>query len=71
MQPVGNVLSRTGSFGSNNQSANVSEKGGSPVLGVTRQGSQGSILEHFTSHAKELVNRQGSQEGLLAHMDKV
>ncbi|XP_024084924.1 MAP kinase-activating death domain protein isoform X2 [Cimex lectularius] len=35
---------------------------------------QGSILETFTSHAKELVRetkRQSSQEGLLAHVDKL
>lgn len=48
-----------------------SEKGPSSGLGVTRQGSQGSLLEQFTSQAKVLVNRQGSQEGILAHMDKL
>lgn len=35
---------------------------------------QGSILDSFTSHAKELVRetkRQSSQEGLLAHVDKL
>lgn len=39
-----------------------------------RQGSQGSLFEQFTSHAKELVKettRQSSQDGLLAHVDKV
>lgn len=35
---------------------------------------QSSILDTFTTHAKELVRetkRQSSQEGLLAHVDKV
>lgn len=42
--------------------------------GVSRQASQTSLLEQFAAQAKELVRettRQGSQEGLLAHMDKV
>lgn len=42
--------------------------------GVSRQSSQTSLLEQFAAQAKELVRettRQGSQEGLLAHMDKV
>ena len=42
--------------------------------GVLRQGSQGSLFEQFTSQAKGLVRetkRQSSQEGILAHMDKV
>lgn len=41
---------------------------------VTRQSSQGSIFEQFTSQARELVRettRQSSQDGLLAQMDKV
>ncbi|XP_064073669.1 MAP kinase-activating death domain protein isoform X4 [Vanessa tameamea] len=41
--------------------------------GVSRQASQTSLLEQFAAQAKELVRettRQGSQEGLLAHMDK-
>lgn len=39
-----------------------------------RQGSQGSLFEQFASQAKELVKettRQSSQDGLLAHVDKV
>lgn len=42
--------------------------------GVSRQASQTSLLEQFAAQAKELVRestRQSSQEGLLAHMDKV
>lgn len=42
--------------------------------GSQRQGSQGSLFEHFASQAKELVKettRQSSQDGLLAHVDKV
>lgn len=42
--------------------------------GVSRQASQTSLLEQFAAQAKELVKettRQSSQEGLLAHMDKV
>ncbi|GBP63223.1 MAP kinase-activating death domain protein [Eumeta japonica] len=42
--------------------------------GVSRQASQTSLLEQFAAQAKELVletTRQSSQEGLLAHMDKL
>lgn len=42
--------------------------------GVSRQASQSSLLEQFAASAKELVRettRQSSQEGLLAHMDKL
>ncbi|XP_028159910.1 MAP kinase-activating death domain protein [Ostrinia furnacalis] len=42
--------------------------------GVSRQASQSSLLEQFAAQAKELVRettRQSSQEGLLAHMDKL
>ncbi|CAB3228332.1 unnamed protein product [Arctia plantaginis] len=42
--------------------------------GVSRQASQTSLLEQFAASAKELVRettRQSSQEGLLAHMDKL
>jgi len=42
--------------------------------GVLRQGSQGSLFEQIASQAKDLVRettRQSSQDGLLAHMDKV
>lgn len=58
---IGNVLSRTASVSS-----------GSPPA-VARQGSQSSLMDHLASHAKDLVRetRQGSQEGILAHMDKV
>ncbi|PSN33006.1 MAP kinase-activating death domain protein, partial [Blattella germanica] len=64
---VGNVLARTSSFGS---------ASGAPggVPGVTRQGSQTSLFEQFAVSAKELVRettRQSSQDGLLAHMDKL
>lgn len=48
--------------------------GGGTGNGVLRQGSQGSIFEQIASQAKGLVRettRQSSQEGLLAHMDKV
>lgn len=42
--------------------------------GVLRQGSQGSLFEQIATQAKDLVRettRQSSQDGLLAHMDKV
>lgn len=79
---VGNVLARTSSFGSSsNSDLNRSGSGSSLVQRqssggstVTRQSSQGSIFEQFTSQARELVRettRQSSQDGLLAHMDKV
>ncbi|XP_043479698.1 MAP kinase-activating death domain protein isoform X7 [Leptopilina heterotoma] len=47
---------------------------GSTGNGVLRQGSQGSLFEQIASQAKGLVRettRQSSQEGLLAHMDKL
>lgn len=56
-----NILARTGSSGSSSSSPG-------------RQSSQSSLFENFASHAKELVRettRQSSQEGLLAHVDKV
>lgn len=68
-QNVGNVLARTSSSGSTGSSH--------PSLGSAnsqRQSSQSSLFEHFASHAKELVKettRQSSQDGLLAHVDKV
>ncbi|KAJ8911142.1 hypothetical protein NQ315_004432 [Exocentrus adspersus] len=69
---VGNVLARTSSFGSSgNGSPNQPLSADS---GVTRQSSQSSLFEQFTSQAKELVRettRQSSQDGLLAHMDKI
>lgn len=63
------VLARTSSSGSTGSSH--------PSLGSAssqRQSSQSSLFEHFASHAKELVKettRQSSQDGLLAHVDKV
>ncbi|XP_031781606.1 MAP kinase-activating death domain protein isoform X3 [Nasonia vitripennis] len=42
--------------------------------GVLRQGSQGSLFEQLASQAKDLVRettRQSSQDGILAHMDKL
>ncbi|CRK91266.1 CLUMA_CG004945, isoform B [Clunio marinus] len=66
---VGNVLARTSSSGSTGSSH--------PSLGSAnsqRQSSQSSLFEHFASHAKELVKettRQSSQDGLLAHVDKI
>jgi hypothetical protein len=68
---VGNVLARTSSFGS---STGVTTSGAVSGNSVTRQGSQTSLFEQFASTAKELVRettRQSSQDGLLAHMDKV
>ncbi|CAH2979758.1 unnamed protein product [Chilo suppressalis] len=49
-------------------------KKSSTSSGVSRQASQSSLLEQFAAQAKELVRettRQSSQEGLLAHMDKL
>lgn len=65
---VGNVLARTSSSGSTSSH---------PSLGSAnsqRQSSQSSLFEQFASQAKELVKettRQSSQDGLLAHVDKV
>lgn len=67
---IGATLARTSSSGS----------GSSPhppslgSAGSQRQSSQGSLFEQFASQAKELVKettRQSSQDGLLAHVDKV
>ncbi|XP_035738166.1 MAP kinase-activating death domain protein-like isoform X8 [Vespa mandarinia] len=47
---------------------------GMPGNGVLRQGSQGSLFEQIATQAKDLVRettRQSSQDGLLAHMDKL
>lgn len=69
---VGNVLARTSSFGSSGSGSPAAPTSAGST--VTRQGSQGSLFEHFTSQAKELVRettRQSSQDGLLAQMDKV
>ncbi|CAH0560900.1 unnamed protein product [Brassicogethes aeneus] len=67
---IGNVLARTSSFGSSSGGSPSPSTGGS----VQRQSSQGSLFEQFASQAKELVKettRQSSQDGLLAHMDKL
>lgn len=62
------VLARTSSSGSSSSH---------PSLGSAnsqRQSSQSSLFEQFASQAKELVKettRQSSQDGLLAHVDKV
>lgn len=64
---MGQVLARAGSVGSGGSSGSF---GG----GVQRQGSQTSLLEQLAVSAKELVRettRQSSQDGILAHMDKV
>lgn len=69
---VGNVLARTSSFGSSSSGSPAALTSAGST--VTRQGSQGSLFEQFTSQAKELVRettRQSSQDGLLAQMDKV
>lgn len=68
---VGNVLARTSSSGSGS-SVSIHPSLGS--ANSQRQGSQGSLFEQFASQAKELVRetkRQSSQDGLLAHVDKV
>lgn len=70
---IGNVLARTSSFTSTGSSSSGAPSSAGSVK-VQRQGSQGSIFEQFANQAKELVRettRQSSQDGLLAHMDKV
>lgn len=60
---VTNILARTSSSSSTGSHASSQ-----------RQNSQSSLFDHFASQAKELVRettRQSSQEGLLAHVDKV
>lgn len=70
---IGHGLSRTSSSGSSNSAVGSPH----PSLGSTnsnRQSSQGSLFEQFATQAKELVKetkRQSSQDGLLAHVDKV
>lgn len=56
------MLARASSIGS-----------GSSGSGPTRQGSQSSLFDSFTSSAKELIkDRQGSQEAsFLSQVDKV
>lgn len=74
---VGNVLARTSSSGSTGSMGSFQHPPSLGSAGSQRQNSQGSLFEALTSTAKELVRetretaRQGSQEGLLAHMDKV
>jgi len=60
-----NLVQRQNSGGSGNSTATGN--------GVLRQGSQGSLFEQIASQAKDLMRetRQSSQDGLLAHMDKV
>lgn len=68
---LGNVLARTSSSGSTGSSSHPPSLGSA---GSQRQSSQGSLFEQFASQAKELVRettRQSSQDGLLAHVDKV
>ena len=59
---ISSVLARASSLGS-----------GSSGSGPTRQSSQNSLLDQFTSSAKELIkDRQSSQEGsFLSQVDKV
>ncbi|XP_055681928.1 MAP kinase-activating death domain protein isoform X2 [Lutzomyia longipalpis] len=71
--PISPVLARQPSSGSGSQSPPIHP----PPLGSSgsgRQASQGSLFEQFASQAKELVRettRQSSQDGLLAHVDKL
>ncbi|KAK3861391.1 hypothetical protein Pcinc_032642 [Petrolisthes cinctipes] len=59
---ISSILARASSLGS-----------GSSGSGPTRQGSQNSLLDQFTSSAKELIkDRQNSQEGsFLSQVDKL
>ncbi|GAB0092198.1 MAP kinase-activating death domain protein [Sergentomyia squamirostris] len=73
ISPISPGLARQTSSGSGSQSPPIH----APPLGSAgsqRQGSQGSLFEHFATQAKELVRettRQSSQDGLLAHVDKL
>ncbi|XP_055525984.1 MAP kinase-activating death domain protein isoform X3 [Wyeomyia smithii] len=70
-QSGGNLLARTSSSGSTGSSSHPPSLGSA---GSQRQSSQGSLFEVLTSQAKELVRettRQSSQDGLLAHVDKL
>ncbi|XP_034939632.1 MAP kinase-activating death domain protein isoform X2 [Chelonus insularis] len=63
-QPNSSINSHQQNSGDGHSSNNV----------VTRQASQGSLFEQIASQAKDLVRettRQSSQDGLLAHMDKL
>lgn len=67
---MGHVFSRTSSNGSQGSPGPQTPN----LTGPQRQSSQSSLFENFASHAKELVRettRQSSQDGLLAHVDKV
>ncbi|XP_058815433.1 MAP kinase-activating death domain protein isoform X2 [Topomyia yanbarensis] len=66
-----NILARTSSSGSTGSSSHPPSLGSA---GSQRQSSQGSLFEVLTTQAKELVRettRQSSQDGLLAHVDKI
>ncbi|XP_059619149.1 MAP kinase-activating death domain protein isoform X5 [Phlebotomus argentipes] len=73
ISPISPGLTRQTSTGSGSQSPPIH----APPLGSAgsqRQSSQGSLFEQFASQAKELVRettRQSSQDGLLAHVDKL
>ncbi|XP_038111583.1 MAP kinase-activating death domain protein isoform X3 [Culex quinquefasciatus] len=70
-QSGSNILARTSSSGSTGSSGHPPSLGSA---GSQRQSSQGSLFEVLTSQAKELVRettRQSSQDGLLAHVDKL
>ncbi|XP_015597747.1 MAP kinase-activating death domain protein isoform X2 [Cephus cinctus] len=57
-----------------NSGGAASTTSSSSTSGVTRQGSQGSLFEQIATQAKDLVRettRQSSQDGILAHMDKL
>lgn len=68
-QNDGSTMQRQNSGGSSTSTSTTATGNG-----VLRQGSQGSLFEQIASQAKDLVRettRQSSQDGLLAHMDKV
>ncbi|XP_029171543.1 MAP kinase-activating death domain protein isoform X2 [Nylanderia fulva] len=67
-QNDGSMVQRQNSGGSSTSTSTTTGNG------VLRQGSQGSLFEQIASQAKDLVRettRQSSQDGLLAHMDKL
>ncbi|KMQ93066.1 map kinase-activating death domain protein [Lasius niger] len=68
-QNDGSTMQRQNSGGSSTSTSTTATGNG-----VLRQGSQGSLFEQIASQAKDLVRettRQSSQDGLLAHMDKL
>ncbi|KOB76445.1 Uncharacterized protein OBRU01_02082 [Operophtera brumata] len=72
--PVKKSDTDSGSFGRESDSNSTTTPKTVSGSGVSRQASQSSLLEQFAAQAKELVRettRQSSQEGLLAHMDKL